>query len=482
MLNKHNIGILHLLIAIAIIWTGLFYNSIASTVAIWERSETFTHCFIIFPICLYLIYQNWPALSKAKIQPNYWVLVAILFTMVIWLLGNLAQMLVIEQGATFLLLPLFIWLVLGNQVAKIMLFPLVFWMFSVPAGEFLIPSLQDLTADITVYTLRLTGVPVYREGLYIAIPGGLFEVAVACSGIRYLIASFTLGTLFAYLSYTSRKKQIIFVLFSLFLPLLANGIRAYGIVMIAYLTEMKYATGVDHLIYGWLWFGVVILIMFAVGNIWRDPLPASTEDKIAEQRYSIGFVVPSFLVILASCLLMFGYKSSVSNMPEISEFDAQQVLPAGEPLVAKSWLPRFQNPTIEKSGNIDGVDFYIAYYGFNQQNHELINSINQVYNEKAWSRVSRQSAEQFNTVEIINSQGIKRLLAYTYVNDWFVTPSTLKIKLSQAVQALLGQPQTGYFIALSIPLEHSGAGRNQLNDFTRQYLNDGLKEALHASN
>lgn len=482
MLNKNNIGILPLLITVFVIWAGLFYGSIASTVDIWERSETFTHGFIIFPICVYLIYQNWSALERATVSPNYWAIIPILATMVIWLLGNLAQMLVIEQGATFLLLPLFLWLTLGNQACRIILFPLVFWMFSVPAGEFLIPALQDLTADITVYVLQLTNVPVYREGLYIAVPGGLFEVAVACSGIRYLIASFTLGTLFAYLSYTSRKKQIIFILFSLFLPLLANGIRAYGIVMIAHLSEMKYATGVDHLIYGWLFFGVVILLMFYIGNIWRDPLPESYHSDTPKTRLSIRYSLPPLICFLAATFLMQSYRASVANMPEITDFDPQSVVQLDGNNSDPSWLPRFQNPSIEQTGHTQNIDAYIAYYGANRQNHELINSVNLVYNERAWSKVTRRSGERFNTIEIINSQGTKRLLAYTYVNQWLVSPSTLKIKLSQAIQALLGQPQTGYFIAISLPLNPLGTNKAELTDFAEQHLNAQLKDALRASN
>jgi hypothetical protein len=43
-------------------------------------------------------------------------------------------------------------------------------------------------------------------------------VVEACSGVRYLIASLTVGTLFAYLTYQSLKRRLIFVALSIIVP------------------------------------------------------------------------------------------------------------------------------------------------------------------------------------------------------------------------------------------------------------------------
>ena len=86
---------------------------------------------------------------------------------------------------------------MGLEVARTIAFPLAFTLMAVPIGEFLLPNLMNQTADFTVAALRLTGVPVYREGLYFTVPTGRWSVVEACSGLRYLIASLTLGLLFA---------------------------------------------------------------------------------------------------------------------------------------------------------------------------------------------------------------------------------------------------------------------------------------------
>ena len=459
-------------------WAGLFYFTIESTVAIWYRSETFAHCFIILPICIYLIKLRWKPLNEAKIQPNYKVMLLLIPLLGMWLFGSLAKLLVIEQGAAFLILPFLIWAVMGNAVARILAFTMAFWMFSVPVGEFLVPQLQELTADITVWTLQLTGIPVYREGLYIAVPGGLFEVAVACSGIRYLIASFTLGTLFAYLNYKSVKKRVIFILFSIFLPLLANGIRAYGIVMIAYLSDMKYATGVDHLIYGWFFFGVVILIMFAVGNIWADPLEEKEKEPVQNSKAPIS---PSIKATFAAAVLVgvsFFYKHLMEN--PVSDFIPQtsQLFVAEQRISDDTWLPIFNNATLEASGTEQGVDYYLAYYDRNVQGQELINSENKLFNFHTWSLVKNTSHGQFNTMEITNLAGQRRLLAYTFVTPWVASPSALKVKLYQAVQALLGIPQSGFVLVMSVEVDEGTSQDEQLLLSAKQLMNENITSHL----
>jgi hypothetical protein len=43
------------------------------------------------------------------------------------------------------------------------------------------------------------------------------------------------------------------------------------IVMLGHLSGNTIAVGVDHLLYGWLFFGVVVMLMFYVGGRWSEP-------------------------------------------------------------------------------------------------------------------------------------------------------------------------------------------------------------------
>jgi len=188
-----------------------------------------------------------------------------------WLLGDLATVNSVKQLAMTALIVLAIPAVFGLQVAQAIAFPLAFLFFAVPVGEFLLPQLMSWTADFTVLALQATGIPVFREGNQFTIPSGSWSVVEACSGVRYLIASFMVGSLFAYLNYRSPRRRLIFAALSLAVPIVANWIRAYLIVLLGHLSYNKVAVDADHLIYGWLFFGLVIGIMYAIGMVWAEP-------------------------------------------------------------------------------------------------------------------------------------------------------------------------------------------------------------------
>ena len=272
--------------AALLLWIGFCYrDTAASMVAIWSRSDTFAHGFFIAPISLWLIWRQREGLAAATpaVSP-IWALPMLLLG-VCWWVGHVIAANVVVQFSFVGMLIAAVFFTLGWPVARLILFPLGFLLFAVPFGEFLLPVLIERTADFTIFALRLTGVPVYREGNNFLIPSGAWSVVEACSGVRYLIASVTVGTLFAYLNYTSWRRRAVFVAVSIVVPVVANWVRAYIVVMLGHLSNNQIATGVDHLVYGWLFFGIVISIMFAIGARWTEPQqPASSVGAASAAR------------------------------------------------------------------------------------------------------------------------------------------------------------------------------------------------------
>ncbi|MCW8884559.1 MAG: exosortase A, partial [Motiliproteus sp.] len=232
-----------------VLWLITYWPTLVSMTDIWMRSDTYAHGAIIPLLSAWLIWRKRLALKHKPTTPCWPAAVLIIGNSLIWLMAVAVDVMAIAQLATVIQIPLFTLLIMGWRWTSTITFPLIYLLFSVPIGEELTLPLQNITADFTVTFLQMSGIPVYINGLFIEIPTGKFEVAEACSGIRYLIASFAIGTLYAYLSYNSTKKRVIFIAASLMVPIVANGIRAYMIVMIAHLSDMKYATGVDHLVY-----------------------------------------------------------------------------------------------------------------------------------------------------------------------------------------------------------------------------------------
>ncbi len=251
----------------------LFRDTVAEMMATYDRSGTFAHAYLVPPIVVWLIWRLRHVLAPLPIKPKPWVLTAMFVACAGWLAGELAVVNAASQLALVTVLILIVPVVYGFAVTRALLFPLAFLYFAAPVGTFLQPVMMEATADFTVMALRWTGIPVYREGLQFVIPSGNWSVVEACSGVRYLIASFMVGTLFAYLNYTSTKRRLLFVLVSLVVPVVANWLRAYMIVMLGHYSGNTLAVGVDHLIYGWVFFGLVIGLMFMIGARWSQPNP-----------------------------------------------------------------------------------------------------------------------------------------------------------------------------------------------------------------
>ena len=131
-----------------------YRDTAAAMVAIWSRSDTFAHCFLVLPIVLWLIWRQRAALGSLRPRPCPWILLPMAGAGFIWLLGDLVSANSVTQLALTALLVLAVPAVLGLQLASAILFPLGFLFFAVPIGEFLMPQLMAWTADFTVLALR----------------------------------------------------------------------------------------------------------------------------------------------------------------------------------------------------------------------------------------------------------------------------------------------------------------------------------------
>ena len=121
-----------------------------------------------------------------------------------WLLGELGTVNAVSQFAFVAMLVLAVPTVIGTRAARRIAFPLAFLFFAVPVGR--VPDAAADGVDRRHHRARRSGsrgIPVYREGQNFIIPSGNWSVVEACSGVRYLIASLVIGTLYAYLTYRS---------------------------------------------------------------------------------------------------------------------------------------------------------------------------------------------------------------------------------------------------------------------------------------
>ena len=454
---------------------ALYAGTARSIVSVWNSSETFAHGYIILPISLWLIWRSRGNFAALPPTPFWPALALLAIAGAAWLLARMGDVQVVQQYAFVAMLPLIALGVLGRQLATSLAFPLLFLLLAVPFGEIFIDPLISFTADFTVRAVQLTGIPVLRNGTRFEIPTGSWSVVEACSGVRYLISSVTIGCLYAYLTYRSTTRRLVFIAFSIVVPIIANGLRAYMIVMIGHLSSMTLATGVDHLIYGWLFFGLVMFLMFWIGSFWREdhagaqddtPAPAARNTNAAAARTPArgGAAIALALVAMSAlwpALALVNERANHNVRPV-----ALNPVAVGWPAAPafSSWVPGYMTPDAAFNGVYQAaagapVALTVLYYRNQDNRKALISSVNRLTGEKdayhaaaSSLRTEAAGANMLALRETVLQGAASNLLVWQWMwIDGRTTANNYVGKLWQADAKLRLRGDDGAAVMLSAP-------------------------------
>lgn len=374
----------------------LFYpRAIGSMIQIWWETTTYQHGFLVLPISLWLAWRRRDELARHEFAPAATALLPLALFALVGLLGSIAGINLFRHVGFVGMLMAMVPLCLGWGVARAFWFPILFLSFMVPVGDFLIAPLQEITADASVWMLQVTGIPVYREGLMIELPTGLWEVAEACAGLRFIVANLFVAAVFAYFSYDRAWKWAVFIVLAVAIPVGANCVRAYGIMLVAHLTDNTVAAGVDHLVYGWVFFSMVMILMLWVGGFFADRHiedPKVEPSKAAPRRARFPAIGASFLLVApaAAVQLMAAAPSPLPDdlMARVTPAGWEQV--AIDPDADDAWNPRFASADgiahrrFERGGAM--VDVFIAAYSHQRGNAEVTHWANRFDDNELWTR------------------------------------------------------------------------------------------------
>lgn len=368
-----------------------YWPTLAGMAYVWETSDTYAHGWLIAPISLYFLYQLRHRLAAEPQALCWWALLPIVATGIVWTLGALADIQVVQQLAVVALVIGAVLFLMGWRWALAASFPLGFLFLAVPVGDGLVPGMIDMTADFVVAALRLSGIPVYRDGTFFVIPSGSWSVVSGCSGMRYLMATVTVAVLFAWLNYRSVWRRLAFVAVAIVFAFVANWLRAYGIVMIAHLSDMKLALGVDHYIYGWVFFGVIIFALMLLGGLFSDrsrdtePVPGPPAPRERPRTF-----VPALVALaLAIHVWPIATRALIAAAPSSSPDPAALAAAAGAsdlPAPELDWTPHFVGDPARYGGGLGAADrlagWKLTWYPQQRQGVELIHAGNRLVSEK----------------------------------------------------------------------------------------------------
>jgi len=457
------------LAALLLLTLVAFHSSVSAAVRVWEVSPTYSHCFLIIPIVLWLIWERRATLALLTPGLAPQALFFIPFLTLGWWMGELAAINEVQQFSVVGIMQALIVAMLGIKIVRVIWFPVFYLLFLVPTGEYLILPMQNFAAHFVDIALNLLGIIHYREGTIFELTNGRFEIAEACAGLRFLIATVTLGVLFSYMMFRKIYKAVLFLGACVAVPLIGNGLRCVGIIVLAHLTNNQYGAGADHIVYGWGFNVAILLVLGVVGSRFRDDIREKKHAGTATATASPARM--AVVAALAAILLSAGpavawWHNNYFVKPDLAVI-AQPFHPAGwrEGPASPSWRPEFFGLDAQMAASLspaDGsdaspVDFYLGYYARPRPGHSMTAHANRPWNEKwAASDVGSVSAMlagkpvQFQETLIANRQE-KRIIWSTYWVDGHFTASLFKVKLLQARAALIGHEGQAV-IALSTPV------------------------------
>lgn len=475
-------------IALLLVWIsiiGIYYEQVLLVVESWEKLPSHAHGYVVLVVVGFLLWRKRHILGSVAISPSYGGFIVFSIFCVAAFTGEIVSAYVVVQFSVVFMLLSSAWAIMGYSLFRTILGPMCFLFFAIPFGQDILPILMDWTANATVAGLRASGIPVLQQDRNFVIPSGSWSVIEACAGVRYLFTSFFVGSLFAYLTYQRWHKRLGFVIAIVLLSLLANWLRAYVIVMVAHLTNNQWGLGMSHLTLGWIIFALIVWTTFAIGSRWSDPVPNSSNISVTGE-ISLSKV---FLVAVVTASMAFSWNQGAhyllnhehsTNAPMVLDMTASlgglEIIDPPLLMVSPAFFGAtgIHKATYAYAGG--AINVYIAYYGHQNQDHELININNLLEPTKTWEwRGHHKINTKVDSLPILEIQkytqeGVIALVSKIYWVGGFKTQNDVYSKLFQGLNLLRGKRADGAAVVLSA----SGQSEEQASQVLESFINGRL--------
>ena len=487
---KNNWPLAGSLVLILLVFALVLYQHTALyLISLWSQLEIgeYAHGYLVLAISIYLIFSHRQELSALSPRPEYRALFIVVGASMLWMVSALVDVEMLQALALLLLIFALVWSTLGNQAIRLLAFPILFIVFAIPVWFPLSPVLQNITADVVFSAIRLLSIPAFRQDNLIMLPAGTLSIEEACSGLRYLLAALTLGTLYAYMNYSSIRARLLVVLIAASLAVLANMLRVFIVVYLGYTTDMQHPLVNDHLTLGWYLFaGLTAILFFA--DIWLhkrrapalstappDPsMPNINSHMYSHRRYFLFVATAGVMIATAPAVV---HLASVQMAAAAATSAPQLPQQAGgwRPVLVSNddWSPLYHGAVSQQQSYQKGdhkIAFYMGYYPAQKQGAELINDLNRIGTKDKWRAVyplpRLHDMDGRPVLEQVLENGAKqqRLLWYWYNVAGTVTTNKYEAKVLQVLGLLAGRPW-GFVAAVAVDY-------NDDIDIARQLIKD----------
>jgi EpsI family protein len=299
----------------------------------------------------------------------------------------------------------------------------------------------------------------------------------------FLIAMVAYGALVSNVCFQSWNRRILFMIASVIVPVVANGIRAFGTIYIAHHTSLDFAVGFDHIFYGWFFFAFVLILVMAIGWPFFDrkiddpvidgnALRQSQSPRVTAQKPAtvLAAMAAIILVPVLWTSVLAAQESPVPDkiaLPEVAGWqrvDYQPLYP---------WQPQFDGASHQLLGryrNISTgmeVDLSIAVYDRQAEGREIVGyGQGALVPNSQWSRNRTLDApEGAAAVELIAPGPVVRDVVSFYRIGGKLTGSGSVVKLETLKSNIFGGSQQAVAILVSSETNREASPRISINAF-----------------
>lgn len=446
---------------------------------------------LVAALAAWLVYRARDRLAEAPVRPCPWAILPLLpcsiAALIFWRAGI--------QTLHFMLFPLLILgamlAAFGPAVARILLVPVGFLYFAMPAWSVLTTPLQGLTLRVVGLLAPVLGLPAAIDGTLVSFPDGTtFEVTPLCSGVGFLVQGLAVATLLGELEQASIARRLRLLSSMIVVALLTNWARVMILIEVGYTTGMRHVlVSRNHLWFGWVLFVCVLAAFVFVAT--RRPLrvrPEVVRTARIGHGPSLGGYVTAVAALAAAPILLY-MTAPWHDDPVAVEAPGWPAARAGwrGPIVSvdEGWRPVFVGSHVESrvvytalSGH--DVEVLSVGYAMQEQGRELVNEGNSLLGNGLTQLTARQvdgEGQPYYEMVVADSQGHQSVIWFVYDIDGrpFVIP--IFSQLWYGLRSLSAQPYSALFALKAICVPSCGAARDTLAGFVRD-MGDALRASI----
>lgn len=318
---------------------------------LWQfNNQAYSHGYLLLGLVLYSLYERRDLFIY---HPTFKVLPIALLVGLVWAATNSIN---IKLGE-YLILPVIIFLFIVSYVgwkqSLRFVLPIAALFCALPIIGFLNMALQTLTVKAVSIMVAMADITSFIEGFYITLPHGTLHVDVSCSGLSYLSAGVTFAMIYSFLNIQRKRLATFSLLLIIALSLIANWIRVFLLVVVAYKSEMQSPLIEEHGLMGWIIFAFVfIFYLLIMRKIEARYDNNQTENTVSESQLhnnnpdNISFVRSTIPLMLAIAFASAPAYVSIVKQKTTSPSD-----------INISFPEFFESTSIESYNNEDSVLF-----------------------------------------------------------------------------------------------------------------------------